>query len=59
MASVEIDLDSDEFQEWYREFTTFPAQAISEAQHSLIKFAKTSTRVCNERTWAARSQFEI
>ena len=33
MAGVEIDVDSDEFQEWYRAFTMFPAQAISEAQH--------------------------
>ena len=33
MAGVEIDADSDEFQEWYRVFTTFPSQAISEAQH--------------------------
>ena len=28
MAGVEIDVDSDEFQEWYRAFTTFPSQAI-------------------------------
>ncbi len=32
MAGVEIDVDSDELQEWYRAFTTFPSQAISEAQ---------------------------
>ena len=35
MAGVEMDVDSDEFQEWYRAFTTFPAQAISEAQHQI------------------------
>ena len=35
MAGVEIDVDSDEFQEWYREFTTFPAQAISEAHYQI------------------------
>ena len=35
MAGVEIDVDSDEFQEWYRAFTTFPSQAISEAQHQI------------------------
>ena len=35
MAGVEINVDSDEFQEWYRAFTTFPAQAISEAQHQI------------------------
>ena len=35
MAGVEIDVDSDEFQEWYRAFTTFPSQAISEAQRQI------------------------
>ena len=39
MAGVEIDVDSDEFQEpeWYslRAFTAFPSQAISEAQHQI------------------------
>ena len=35
MAGVEIDVDSAEFQEWYRAFTTFPSQAISEAQHQI------------------------
>ena len=35
MAGVEIDTDSDEFQEWYRAFTTFPSQAISEAHHQI------------------------
>ena len=35
MAGAEIDVDSDEFQEWYRVFTTFQAQAISEAQHQI------------------------
>jgi hypothetical protein len=28
-------VDSDEFQAWYREFTTFPSQAISEAQYQI------------------------
>jgi hypothetical protein len=35
MAGVEIDVDSDEFQEWYRAFATFPSQAILEAQHQI------------------------
>jgi len=35
MAGVEIEVDSDEFQAWYREFTTFPSQAISEAQYQI------------------------
>ena len=35
MAGVDIDVDSDEFQEWYSACTTFPAQAISEAQHQI------------------------
>ncbi len=35
MAGIEIEVDSDEFQEWYREFTTFPSQAISEAHYQI------------------------
>ncbi len=35
MAGVEIEVDSEEFQEWYRAFTTFPSQAISEAQYQI------------------------
>jgi hypothetical protein len=35
MAGVEIDVDSEEFQGWYKSFTTFPAQAISEAQYQI------------------------
>jgi hypothetical protein len=35
MAGIEIEVDSDEFQEWYRAFTTFPSQAISEAQYQI------------------------
>ena len=39
-AGVEINVDSDEFQEWYRAFTTFPGQAISggaETQERALK----------------------
>ena len=35
MAGIEIEVDSDEFQEWYKVFTTFPSQAISEAQYQI------------------------
>ncbi len=35
MAGVEIDVDSDEFQVWYRAFITFPSQGISEAQYQI------------------------
>jgi len=35
MAGIEVEVDSDEFQAWYREFTTFPSQAISEAQYQI------------------------
>ena len=35
MDGVGIEVDSDEFQEWYRAFTTFPSQAISGAQHQI------------------------
>ncbi len=31
MAGIEIEVDTEEFQAWYRAFTTFPLQAISEA----------------------------
>jgi hypothetical protein len=35
MAGIEIEVDSEEFQAWYRVFTTFPSQAISEAQYQI------------------------
>ena len=35
MAGVEIDIDSDEFQEWYRSFSQFPPPAIFEGQHKI------------------------
>ena len=35
MAGIEIEIDSDEFQEWYRAFTAFPSQAISDAQYQI------------------------
>ena len=35
MAGVEIDVDSEEFQEWYHSFTRFPPAAIFEAQHNI------------------------
>jgi hypothetical protein len=35
MAGIEIECDLDEFQEWYRAFTMFPSQAISEAQYQI------------------------
>ncbi len=35
MAGIEIEVDSNEFQEWNRAFTTFPSQAISEAQYDM------------------------
>jgi hypothetical protein len=35
MAGIEIEVDSDEFQAWYKLFTTFPLQAISEAQYQI------------------------
>ena len=53
MAGVEIDVDSDEFQEWYRAFTTFPSQAISEAQHQI------NTTVTVIRLLASMSRAEI
>ncbi len=34
-AGVEIDVDSDEFQEWYHSFTRHPQAAIFEAQHQI------------------------
>ncbi len=35
MAGIEIEVDSEEYQAWYREFETFPSQAISEAQYQI------------------------
>ena len=35
MAGIEVEVDSDEFKAWYQEFTTFPSQAISEAQNQI------------------------
>ena len=35
MAGIEIEVDSDEFQAWYKAFTMFPSQAISEAQYQI------------------------
>jgi hypothetical protein len=35
MAGVEIGVDSDEYQKWYRELTTFPAALISEAENKI------------------------
>jgi hypothetical protein len=35
MAGIEIEVDSEEIQGWYRAFTTFPSQAISEAQYQI------------------------
>ncbi len=35
MADIEIEVDSNEFQEWYKELTTFPSQAVSEAQYQI------------------------
>jgi hypothetical protein len=35
MAGVEIDIDSDEFQAWYRSFSQFPPPAIFEGQHKI------------------------
>ncbi len=35
MAGIEIEVDSEEFWEWYTAFTTFPWQAISEAQYQI------------------------
>ncbi len=35
MAVVEIDVDSDEFQDWFNSFTRFPLAAIFDAQHKI------------------------
>ena len=35
MAGVEIDIDSDEFQEWYRAFHLYPPPAIFVGQHKI------------------------
>ncbi len=35
MAGVEINVDSEEFQEWYNAFTRFPPAVIFDAQHKI------------------------
>ena len=35
MAGIEIEIDSDEFQEWYRAFTRLPLQASSKALYQI------------------------
>ncbi len=35
MAGVEIDVDSDEFQDWFNACTKFPPAAIFDAQHKI------------------------
>ncbi len=35
MAGVETDVYYDEFQEWYRVFTTFPSHAFTETQYQI------------------------
>ncbi len=42
MAGVEIGVDSDEYQEWYRELTTFPAAFISKAEHKISEIINKS-----------------
>ena len=53
MAGIEIEVDSDEFQAWYREFTTFPSQAISEAQYQInaviIKYTEGENRTNRQK----------
>ncbi len=35
MAGVEIDVDSDEFQDWFNAFTKFQPAAIIDSQHKI------------------------
>ena len=53
MAGVEIDIDSDEYQEWYTSFSKFPPPAIFEAQHQiseiLIKYFEVSNRTKRQK----------
>jgi hypothetical protein len=37
MVGVDIDVDSDEFREWYHSFTRFYPAEIFEAQHNISK----------------------
>ena len=53
MAGVEIDIDSDEFQEWYRSFSQFQPPAIFEGQHKisevLSKYFEDSNRTKQQK----------
>ena len=37
IAGVDIDVDSDEFQDWFHAFTKFSQAAIFDAQHNISK----------------------
>ncbi len=53
MAGVEIDVDSDEFQDWFNTFTKFLLAAIFDAQHKiseiLNKYFEESNRANRQR----------
>ncbi len=53
IAGVEIDVDSDDFQEWYHSITKFPLAAIFEAHHKiseiLDKYFKESNRTNRQK----------
>ena len=45
MAGVEINVDSDEFQEWYREFTSFRRKQSQKPSTRLIQILTNMSRV--------------
>ncbi len=53
IAGVEIDVDSDECQDWFNAFTKFPPAAIFDAQHKiseiLNKYFEESNRANSQR----------
>ncbi len=53
MAGVEIDVDSDEFQDWYQSFTRFRLAAIFDTQNKISeipnKYFEESSRANSQR----------
>ncbi len=53
MAGVEINVDSDEFQEWYNTFTKILPAAIFDAQHLISEILN---KYFEESNWANRQK---
>ena len=57
MTGVEIDLDSDEFQEWYKSFSQFWQPAIFEGQHKISEILSKYFEVSNRSKHQKQSYY--